>query len=47
MGGVVSGGSAMKVAFLGLGAMGMAMAANLARAGHAVVPWNRSRKPLE
>ena len=36
----------MKVAFLGLGAMGMDMAANLAKAGHAVVPWNRSRKTL-
>ncbi|TWB49618.1 NAD(P)-dependent oxidoreductase [Nitrospirillum viridazoti] len=31
-----------KVAFLGLGAMGARMAANLVRAGHAVTVWNRS-----
>lgn len=30
------------VAFLGLGTMGAAMAANLARAGHPVVAWNRT-----
>ena len=36
----------MRVAFLGLGAMGMPMAANIARAGHQLVVWNRSRKPL-
>jgi len=31
-----------KVAFLGLGTMGAAMAANLARAGFAVTAWNRT-----
>ncbi|TWB41925.1 NAD(P)-dependent oxidoreductase [Nitrospirillum pindoramense] len=31
-----------KVAFLGLGAMGARMAANLVKAGHAVTVWNRS-----
>ncbi|MEA1649524.1 NAD(P)-dependent oxidoreductase [Nitrospirillum sp. BR 11164] len=31
-----------KVAFLGLGAMGTRMAANLVRAGHTVTVWNRS-----
>src|SRR5262245_35774021 len=31
-----------KVAFLGLGTMGAAMAANLARAGFAVTGWNRT-----
>ena len=36
----------MRVAFLGLGAMGMPMAANLTRAGHQLVLWNRSRKTL-
>jgi len=32
----------MKVAFLGLGIMGHAMAANLAKAGHEVTVWNRT-----
>lgn len=32
----------MKVGFLGLGAMGAAMAANLLKAGHEVTVWNRS-----
>lgn len=32
----------MKVAFLGLGIMGRAMAANLAKAGHEVSVWNRT-----
>lgn len=32
----------MRVAFLGLGIMGRAMAANLAKAGHEVTVWNRS-----
>lgn len=32
----------MKVAFLGLGIMGHAMAANLVKAGHTVTAWNRS-----
>ncbi|MFW2340008.1 MAG: NAD(P)-dependent oxidoreductase [Acidimicrobiia bacterium] len=35
----------MDVGFMGLGAMGRPMAANLARAGHRVVAWNRS--PVE
>ena len=34
----------MRVAFLGLGGMGMAMAANIAKAGHNVIVWNRTRK---
>jgi 3-hydroxyisobutyrate dehydrogenase-like beta-hydroxyacid dehydrogenase len=33
----------MEVAFLGLGRMGKAMAANLLRAGHSLHVWNRSR----
>ncbi len=32
----------MEVGFIGLGAMGSAMAANLAKAGHSVRAWNRS-----
>lgn len=32
----------MRVAFLGLGIMGRSMAANLAKAGHEVVIWNRT-----
>jgi 3-hydroxyisobutyrate dehydrogenase-like beta-hydroxyacid dehydrogenase len=32
----------LDVGFIGLGAMGSAMAANLAKAGHAVRAWNRS-----
>ena len=32
----------MKVAFLGLGIMGQAMAANLVKAGHEVTVWNRT-----
>ncbi|HEX7195460.1 MAG TPA: NAD(P)-binding domain-containing protein, partial [Candidatus Limnocylindria bacterium] len=31
-----------RVAFLGLGTMGAAMAANLARAGFPVAAWNRT-----
>jgi 3-hydroxyisobutyrate dehydrogenase len=34
-----------KVAFLGLGAMGSRMAANLLKAGHAVTVWNLSPEP--
>jgi 3-hydroxyisobutyrate dehydrogenase-like beta-hydroxyacid dehydrogenase len=41
-----TGRSSMRVAFLGLGAMGMPMAANIARAGHQLVLWNRSRRAL-
>lgn len=37
----------VKVGFLGLGGMGMAMAANLAKAGHDLTVWNRSPKPLD
>jgi 3-hydroxyisobutyrate dehydrogenase-like beta-hydroxyacid dehydrogenase len=33
----------VRVAFLGLGIMGRAMAANLVKAGHAVTTWNRSQ----
>ncbi|WP_426663651.1 NAD(P)-dependent oxidoreductase [Rhodanobacter aciditrophus] len=36
------GAQHMKVGFLGLGAMGAAMATNLLRAGHQVTVWNRS-----
>ncbi len=36
----------MRVAFLGLGAMGMPMAARMAAAGHDLILWNRTRKPL-
>jgi 3-hydroxyisobutyrate dehydrogenase-like beta-hydroxyacid dehydrogenase len=36
----------MRVAFLGLGAMGMPMAANIARAGHQLVVWNRTPKAV-
>ena len=32
----------MRVAFLGLGIMGRAMASNLAKAGHEVAVWNRT-----
>jgi 3-hydroxyisobutyrate dehydrogenase-like beta-hydroxyacid dehydrogenase len=32
----------MKVGFIGLGAMGVAMASNLVKAGHTVTVWNRS-----
>lgn len=32
----------MKVGFIGLGAMGSAMASNLLAAGHALTVWNRS-----
>ncbi|MFJ8467526.1 NAD(P)-dependent oxidoreductase [Streptomyces swartbergensis] len=35
------------VGFLGLGAMGLPMAANLARTGFDVIAWNRSRPALE
>jgi 3-hydroxyisobutyrate dehydrogenase-like beta-hydroxyacid dehydrogenase len=37
----------MEVSFIGLGAMGRAMAANLLKAGHRVRVWNRSRSPVE
>ena len=37
----------MDVGFIGLGAMGREMAANLVKAGHAVRVWNRSRGPVE
>ncbi len=32
----------MRVAFLGMGIMGRAMAANLVKAGHEVAAWNRT-----
>jgi 3-hydroxyisobutyrate dehydrogenase len=37
----------MRVAFLGTGAMGAPMARNLARAGHVVAAWNRTRGRAE
>ena len=37
----------MDVAFIGLGAMGREMAANLIKAGHEVRVWNRSAGPAE
>ncbi|WP_373376619.1 NAD(P)-dependent oxidoreductase [Cupriavidus nantongensis] len=36
----------MKIAFLGLGTMGLPMAANLLKAGYAVRGWNRSPAPV-
>ena len=35
-----------RVAFIGLGTMGRGMARNLARAGHEVTAWNRTRRTL-
>jgi 3-hydroxyisobutyrate dehydrogenase-like beta-hydroxyacid dehydrogenase len=37
----------MDVTFLGLGAMGKGMAANLIKAGHRVRVWNRSHAPID
>jgi 3-hydroxyisobutyrate dehydrogenase-like beta-hydroxyacid dehydrogenase len=37
----------MEAGFIGLGAMGRAMAANLLKAGHRVRVWNRSRAPVD
>ena len=37
----------MKVAFIGLGRMGMGMARNLLRAGHSLMVYNRSREKAE
>jgi 3-hydroxyisobutyrate dehydrogenase-like beta-hydroxyacid dehydrogenase len=37
----------MKVGFIGLGAMGSAMASNLVQAGHTVTVWNRSEAACE
>jgi 3-hydroxyisobutyrate dehydrogenase-like beta-hydroxyacid dehydrogenase len=37
----------MKVAFLGLGIMGRAMASNLVKAGHDVAVWNRTPRDVE
>ena len=37
----------MDVGFIGLGQMGSAMAANLARAGHRVRVWNRTPAPAQ
>lgn len=37
----------MDVGFIGLGAMGSAMATRLIKAGHKVHVWNRSREPAE
>jgi 3-hydroxyisobutyrate dehydrogenase-like beta-hydroxyacid dehydrogenase len=37
----------MEAGFIGLGAMGRAMVANLLKAGHRVRVWNRSRSPMD
>lgn len=37
----------MRIAFLGLGSMGLPMARNLARSDHELVVWNRSREKAE
>jgi 3-hydroxyisobutyrate dehydrogenase-like beta-hydroxyacid dehydrogenase len=37
----------MKIAFLGLGAMGAAMARNLVKQGHQLVAWNRTEAPAQ
>jgi len=37
----------LKIAFLGIGLMGLHMARNLARAGHDVTAWNRTRSKAE
>lgn len=37
----------MKVGFIGLGLMGQGIAANILKAGHQVVVWNRSPAPVE
>lgn len=37
----------MQIAFLGLGTMGLPMAANLLKAGHSVRAWNRSPGPVD
>ena len=37
----------MKIAFIGLGRMGIGMARNLLRAGHTVSVYNRTRKKAE
>jgi 3-hydroxyisobutyrate dehydrogenase-like beta-hydroxyacid dehydrogenase len=37
----------MEAGFIGLGAMGHAMVANLLKAGHRVRVWNRSRAPMD
>ncbi|MDQ7913827.1 NAD(P)-dependent oxidoreductase [Pseudomonas sp. 102515] len=37
----------MRIGFIGLGGMGQGMAANLLKAGHEVVVWNRSPEPVQ
>jgi len=37
----------MKVGFIGLGAMGQEIAANILKAGHSVIAWNRSPAAVE
>src|SRR5579862_7036407 len=39
--------AAMKIAFIGLGRMGVGMARNLLRAGHSVTLYNRTREKAE
>lgn len=41
------GSKVMKIAFIGLGTMGLAMASNLVKAGFEVVAWNRSPEPVQ
>jgi 3-hydroxyisobutyrate dehydrogenase-like beta-hydroxyacid dehydrogenase len=44
---LVKGGVIMDVGFIGLGAMGSRIAANLLKAGHKVRVWNRSRPSVD
>lgn len=37
----------MRIGFIGLGSMGKGMAANLLKAGHQLLVWNRSREAVE
>lgn len=37
----------MQIGFIGLGAMGQGIAANILKAGHGVIAWNRSPKAIE
>ena len=37
----------MKIGFIGLGTMGQPMARRLARAGHEVIGWNRTRARMD
>jgi 3-hydroxyisobutyrate dehydrogenase-like beta-hydroxyacid dehydrogenase len=37
----------MRIGFIGLGSMGKGMAANLLKAGHQLLVWNRSQGAVE